>query len=53
MVEEPVIDCYRLARFYHVSPLIFLEMGLSEVRVHLERTVELAHIINRENSDDG
>jgi hypothetical protein len=53
MVEEPVIDCYRLARFYHVSPLIFLEMGLSEVRIHLERTVELAHIINRENSDDG
>jgi len=53
MVEEPVIDCYRLARFYHISPLIFLEMGLSEVRVHLERTVELAHIINRENSDDG
>jgi hypothetical protein len=53
MVEEPVIDCYRLARFYHVSPLIFLEMGLSEVRIHLERTVELANIINRENSDDG
>lgn len=51
MVEEPVIDCYRLARFYHVSPLIFLEMGMSEVRIHLERTIDLAHIINRENAD--
>ena len=53
MVEEPIIDCYRLARFYHVSPLIFLDMGLSEVRIHLERTITLANIINRENSDDG
>ena len=54
-VTEDVIDCYRLARYYHVSPLIFLEMGLSEVRTHLERTIELAHIIQRENApnDDG
>lgn len=50
-----VIDCYRLARFYHVSPTVFLDMPASEVRVHLERTIDLAHIINRENaaSDDG
>jgi len=54
MVEEPVIDCYRLARFYHVSPTTFLEMGLGEVRLHLERTITLAHLMNRENaSDDG
>jgi hypothetical protein len=53
--ETPILDCYRLARFYHVSPTVFLEMGLSEVRIHLERTIDLAHIINRENasSDNG
>jgi hypothetical protein len=53
--ELPVLDCYRLAKFYHVSPTVFLEMGLTEVRVHLERTIDLAHIMNRENasSDDG
>lgn len=50
--EEPVLDCYRLARFYHVSPTVFLEMGMTEVRVHLERTIDLAHMINRENSSD-
>jgi hypothetical protein len=48
-----VLDCYRLARFYHVSPTVFLEMGLSEVRKHLEHTIDLANIINRENSRDG
>jgi len=50
-----VLDCYRLARFYNVSPTVFLEMGLTEVRIHLERTIDLAHIINRESSsnDDG
>ena len=48
-----VIDCYRLARYYHISPTIFLDMGLSEVRTHLVRTIELADIINRENAVDG
>jgi hypothetical protein len=51
--NDLVIDCYRLARFYHVSPTVFLEMGLSEVRVHLERTIDLSHIMARENSSDG
>lgn len=53
MNEVPVLDCYRLARYYHVSPTIFLEMGLTEVRIHMERTIDLAHTISRENSDDG
>jgi hypothetical protein len=47
-----VLDCYRLAKFYHQSPEIFLAMGLSEVRVHLERTIDLANIMNRESSAD-
>jgi len=48
--DELVLDCYRLARFYHVSPTIFLEMGMGEVRMHMERTADLAQIINRENA---
>jgi hypothetical protein len=55
LVESvPVLDCYRLARFYHVSPTTFLDMGISEVRVHMERTIDLAHIMERERAiDDG
>lgn len=54
MVNDLVIDCYRLAKFYQVSPTIFLEMGLSEVLTHLEWTIELQHQQKRESqSDDG
>lgn len=47
-----MLDCYRLARFYHQSPDVFLAKGLSEVRIHLERTIDLANIMNKENSAD-
>jgi hypothetical protein len=38
-----------------MSPTIFLDMPITEVRVHLERTIELSHQLNREraSSDDG
>jgi hypothetical protein len=36
-----VLDCYRLARWYHVSPEIFLIMPVSEVMLHLHRTAQL------------
>jgi hypothetical protein len=36
--EDLVLDCYRLARWYHQSPEVFLNMPLDEVRVHLMRT---------------
>jgi hypothetical protein len=50
-----VLDCYRLARWYHQPPDIFLNMPLDEVRIHLERTIELAEIMRRQKSasDDG
>jgi hypothetical protein len=53
--DELVLDCYRLARFYHQPPMIFLDMGMSEIRVHMEQTILLAEVINRENaaSEDG
>jgi len=55
LVGDGVIDCYRLADFYHIAPTVFLEMPMSEVRLHLERTIELAHRKRRErmSQDDG
>jgi hypothetical protein len=54
LVGDAVLDCYRLADFYHISPTVFLEMPASEVRLHLERTIELAHQKKRERmQDDG
>jgi hypothetical protein len=42
-----------LARWYHQAPEHFLNMPLSEVRLHLIRTIELARIMRAEASDDG
>ena len=39
--DDIILDSYRLARWYHVSPEVFLAMPLSEVRLHMERTAEL------------
>lgn len=36
-----IIDCYRLASYYHLDPRIFLEMPISEVQLHLHRTGQL------------
>jgi hypothetical protein len=37
---EIILDCYRLARWYHVSPDVFLSMPLSDVALHLHRTAQ-------------
>jgi len=49
--EDLILDCYRLARWYHQPPDYFLSMPLSEVRVHLTHTIKLAVIMRREASD--
>lgn len=36
-----IIDCYRLASYYHLDPRIFLDMSISEVKLHLSRTAQL------------
>jgi hypothetical protein len=53
--ENIILDCYRLARWYHQSPDVFLAMPLSDVRLHLIRTIQLSQIIRQEaqDSDDG
>jgi hypothetical protein len=39
--DSMVMDCYRLASYYHLDPRIFLDMPISEVQLHLERTGQL------------
>jgi hypothetical protein len=54
--EDMVLDCYRLARWYHQSPEVFLSMPLDEVRLHLVRTLRLAALMRQtqqSNDDDG
>ena len=35
-----ILDCYRLARWYHVSPEVFLSMPISDVELHRRRTAQ-------------
>ena len=50
--ENIVLDCYRLARFYHTSPDVFLNMPLGDVQLHLYRTIQLTRIMQREAERD-
>ena len=36
-----ILDCYRLAKHYHVSPEVFLSMPVDEVLMHLHRTAQM------------
>jgi hypothetical protein len=51
--EALILDSYRLAKYYSVSPEVFLNMPISEVRLHLRRTCELADLMRREQESDG
>jgi hypothetical protein len=42
--EDIVLNCYRLARYYHIDPRTFLNMPLSEVQMHLNCTLRLEQI---------
>ena len=47
-----VLDAYRLARFYRQNPAVFLDMPLSEVQIHMVRTIKLARIMRAESARD-
>jgi len=52
--DDVILDCYRLAKWYSVNPETFLSLPISEVKLHLERTVQLAKIMRREaEANDG
>jgi hypothetical protein len=49
--NDLILDCYRLARWYHVSPDIFLSMPFSEVQMHLRRTSEIANLQHQDDEE--
>lgn len=42
--DELIINCYRLADRYHLSPDVFLDMPISRVGMHVHYTVRLIHL---------
>jgi hypothetical protein len=50
--DEIILDCYRLARWYRVSPEVFLSMPLTEVTLHLMRTAQCARMQQSAAGDD-
>jgi hypothetical protein len=52
--EDLILDCYRLAHYFHVDPNIFLDKPLSEVAKHLRWAIKLSHALADEarSSDD-
>jgi hypothetical protein len=50
--DEIILDCYRLARWYRVSPEVFLSMPLSDVALHLHRTAQCDRAQRSATSND-
>jgi hypothetical protein len=54
-VEDPqelVLDCYRLARWYHQSPEHFLAMPLEDVALHRERTAQVSRLMRAQAEEE-
>jgi hypothetical protein len=49
--EAMILDCYRLAKYYCVSPEVFLAMPFDDVQLHLYRTIQLTKMMRRESED--
>jgi hypothetical protein len=50
-IDSLVLDCYRLAKYFHISPFEFLRMPLGEVQKHMRWTSKL--IAATKSDDDG
>jgi hypothetical protein len=50
--NDIILDCYQLAKFYHVSPEVFLSMPLSDVHLHLVRSFEMDKRRQQQTSSD-
>jgi hypothetical protein len=49
--DSMILSCYRLASYYHVDPRIFLDMTVSEVQLHHQRTAELERSRREQDGD--
>lgn len=52
-LDDLVLDCYRLAKYYHISPAEFLRMPLSELNLHRKWTGKLIELTEPPEDDDG
>lgn len=56
-VDDVILDCYRLAKYYGNDPDVWLAKPLSEVRLHLKWTGQLSKLLaeeaERARGDDG
>jgi hypothetical protein len=44
-VEQLVLDCYQLAKFYAVDPDVFLDKPVSVIRRHMKWTAKLTEVM--------
>lgn len=51
-VDGVVLDCYRLAKYYHINPEEFLKLPMSQVARHLSWTAKLIEETAVEPDDD-
>lgn len=47
-VDDVILDCYRLAKYYGSDPDVWLAKPLSQVRLHLKWTGQLSKILAEE-----
>jgi hypothetical protein len=50
--DEIILDCYRLAKWFGVSPEVFLIMPLGEVAIHMRRAAQIDRVQHAVGSDD-
>jgi len=46
-----VLNCYWLAEHFHQHPKVFLDLPLSEVRMHVSHTLELIEVREKARRD--
>jgi len=51
-IDDVVLQCYRLGKFYGVGPDYFLKKPFSEMAINLERATMLAEKMQLEQSWD-
>jgi hypothetical protein len=51
-VEGLILDCYRLAKYYHINPEEFLKLPMSQIARHLSWTAKLIEETSEPHNDD-
>jgi hypothetical protein len=52
-IEDIILDCYRLAKYYGRHPDDFLTLPLSSIRRHMRWTSKLIEVTNPPEDENG